>query len=56
MANIISPEKYGISSRQVLKMVREMNTQVEDMHSIALICDADMLFCKCKEPYTEKIY
>lgn len=49
-----NPEKYGISSERMLKLVQEMDAQVEDLHSIAVVCDNDVVLLKCKEPYTEE--
>ena len=53
MTTIRKPEPYGISSERLLSLVKAMETQVEDMHSIAVVCDDDVLFYKCKEPYTD---
>lgn len=47
------PETYGIESARLLKLVREMDARIEDMHSIAVVCDEDVVLLKCKEPYTE---
>lgn len=47
------PEKYGISSENLLHMVHELETFVEDIHSISVVCDNDVIFSKCISPYTE---
>lgn len=47
------PEKYGITSESLLCMVQELETFVEDIHSISVVCDGDVIFSKCVEPYTE---
>lgn len=49
-----NPEKFGISSERMLKLVQEMESQIEDLHSIAVVCDNDVVLLKCKEPYTEE--
>ena len=38
------PEKYGISSENLLHMVHELETFVEDIHSISVVCDNDVIF------------
>ncbi len=48
------PEKYGISSANLLYMVHELETFVEDIHSISVVCDNDIIFSKCIPPYTEE--
>ena len=47
------PEAYGISSDNLLCMVQELETFVEDIHSISVVCDNDVIFSKCIQPYTE---
>ncbi len=47
------PETYGIESARLLKLVQDMDSKIEDMHSIAVVCDEDIVLLKCKEPYTE---
>lgn len=47
------PEKYGISSEKLLCMVQELETFVEDVHSISVVCDEDVVFSKCIAPYHE---
>lgn len=47
------PEKYGISSDRLLCMVQELETFVEDVHSVSVVCDEDVIFSKCIEPYNE---
>lgn len=49
-----NPEKYGISSEWLLKMVQDMDSKIEDMHTIGVICENDVVLLKCKEPYTEE--
>ncbi len=49
-----NPEEYGISSQRLLKMVQDMDASIEDMHTIGVICDNDVILLKCKEPYTEE--
>lgn len=49
-----NPEKYGISSENLLDMVQELETFVEDIHSISVVCDEEIVFCKCMEPYHEQ--
>ena len=41
------PEAYGISSDNLLCMVQELETFVEDIHSISVVCDNDVIFSKC---------
>lgn len=48
------PEAYGISSDNLLCMVQELETFVEDIHSISVVCDNDVIFSKCIQPYTEE--
>lgn len=48
------PEKYGISSEKLLYMVQELETFVEDVHSISVVCDEDVIFSKCVWPYDEE--
>ena len=48
------PEKYGISSENLLHMVHELETFVEDIHSMSVVCDNDVIFSKCISPYTEE--
>ena len=48
------PEGFGIPSERMLKLVQEMEAQIEDLHSIAVVCDNDVVLLKCKEPYTEE--
>lgn len=48
------PEVYGISSDNLLCMVQELETFVEDIHSISVVCDNDVIFSKCIQPYTEE--
>ena len=38
------PEAYGISSDNLLCMVQELETFVEDIHSISVVCDNDVIF------------
>ena len=40
------PEAYGISSDNLLCMVQELETFVEDIHSISVVCDNDVIFSK----------
>ena len=35
-------------------MVQELETFVEDIHSISVVCDNDVIFSKCIQPYTEE--
>ena len=49
------PEAYGISSDNLLCMVQELETFVEDIHSISVVCDNDVIFSKCIQPYTEDL-
>ncbi len=48
------PEEFGISSERMLKLVQEMEAQIEDLHSITVVCDNEVVLLKCKEPYTEE--
>ena len=50
------PEAYGISSDNLLCMVQELETFVEDIHSISVVCDNDVIFSKCIQPYTCLLY
>ena len=47
------PEKYGISSDRLLCMLHELETFVEDIHSVSVVCDEDVIFSKCIKPYYE---
>lgn len=47
------PEKYGISSDNLLGMLQELEIFVEDLHSVSVVCDEDVIFTKCIEPYYE---
>lgn len=47
------PENYGLASERILSMVQELETFVEDIHSISVICGEDVIFTKCVEPYNE---
>ena len=47
-------EKYGVTSEHLLRMVHELETFVEDIHSISVVCDNDIIFSKCIPPYTEE--
>ena len=38
-----NPEEYGISSQRLLKMVQDMDASIEDMHTIGVICDNDVI-------------
>ena len=47
------PEAYGISSDNLLCMVQELETFVEDIHSISVVCDNDVIFSKSIQQSTE---
>ena len=47
------PEAYGISSDNLLCMVQELETFVEDIHSISVVCDNDVIFSKCGRTYAD---
>lgn len=48
------PEAYGISSDNLLCMVQELETFVEDIHSISVVCDNDVIFSKCIQNHIRK--
>ena len=35
---------------------RNWKTFVEDIHSISVVCDNDVIFSKCIQPYTGRTY
>lgn len=47
------PESYGISSERILAMVKELELFIEDIHSISVVCDDDVIFSKCVPPFDE---
>lgn len=47
------PEEFGISTEDILCMIQELETFVEDIHSITVVCDNDVILLKCIEPYNE---
>ena len=40
------PEAYGISSDNLLCMVQELETFVEDIHSISVVCEIGRASCR----------